>query len=163
MKTLILMRHGKSSWGDPTLDDHDRCLNERGIASAAALGDWLRTGGHLPDAALVSTARRTRETFDGLKLTITPDHRAALYLAEPEVMLAILREIAADSVLMIGHNPGICWLAQELVGAAPAHPRFDDYPTGATAVIRFEAQSWSEIRPGTGEVVDFTVPRDLVD
>ncbi len=162
MKTLILMRHGKSSWGDPTLDDHDRCLNERGIASAKALGDWLRDKGYSPDMALVSTALRTRETFAELSLPCGPQYHGTLYLAEPDVMLASLRKAVGDTVLMIGHNPGIGWLAQDLVTHPPAHPRFDDYPTGATLVVRFAVKDWAEVRPGGGEVLDFIAPRDLM-
>ncbi|WP_135506600.1 SixA phosphatase family protein [Roseovarius aestuariivivens] len=163
MKTLILMRHGKSSWGDPALDDHDRPLNDRGVASVEALGNWLRERGHLPDRALVSTARRTHETFRGLGLDCAEDAQRALYLAEPDTMLETLRKAEGDTVLMIGHNPGIGWLAQDLVTAAPDHPRFEDYPTGATLVVRFDVGNWSEVRPGRGEAVDFIVPRDLTD
>lgn len=162
MKTLILMRHGKSSWGDPTLDDHDRSLNERGIASAKALGNWLREENHIPDTALVSTALRTRETFAGLALKIEPSFHRGLYLAEPDVMLGALRKAAGDTVLMIGHNPGIGWLAQDLVADPPAHPRFDDYPTGATLIARFAVDDWAKVTPGTGACVVFIVPRDLI-
>ena len=67
MKTLVLMRHAKSSWsGD--LSDFDRPLNSRGIRSARALGNWLRSNDLLPDFALVSAAKRTVETFDKLKM-----------------------------------------------------------------------------------------------
>lgn len=163
MKTLILMRHGKSSWGDPTLDDHDRCLNERGIASANALGDWLRRAGHVADTALVSTALRTRETLEELGLECEATYDRALYLAEPDVMLGRLHKAAGDTVLMLGHNPGIGWLAQDLVKTPPAHPRFEDYPTGATLVVRFATDDWASVKTGKGEVVDFIVPRDLME
>lgn len=161
MKTLILMRHGKSSWGDPALDDHDRPLNDRGMQAAERLGEWLRARGHVPDAALVSTARRTRETFEGLGLTCDAAFQGGLYLAEPDVMLGALRKATGGTVLMIGHNPGIGWLAQEIVTRPPAHTRFEDYPTGATLVVRFAAPDWAGIAPRSGEVVDFIVPRDL--
>ena len=70
MRRLILMRHAKSSWDHPTLSDFERPLNKRGQRSAAALGDWLRAQAHLPEAAVVSAATRTIETFQGLGLAV---------------------------------------------------------------------------------------------
>ncbi|MFU1478061.1 SixA phosphatase family protein [Roseovarius sp. C7] len=162
-KRLILMRHAKSSWNHPELEDHDRPLNERGQASARALGDWLRTKGYLPDAILSSTAQRTRDTAALLGLDDIPaEHTRDLYLADAGDMMATLRKAKAESVLMLGHNPGIAWLAELLVAKPPAHVRFADYPTGATLVVQFEIDDWSALQPETGTVVDFTVPRDLM-
>ena len=64
--TLILTRHAKSDWDDPTLDDHDRPLNKRGRAASLALGRWMADAGWKPDEALVSTAARTAETYQGI-------------------------------------------------------------------------------------------------
>ena len=78
-------------------------------------------------------------------------------------MLAALRaaDDRAETVLMIGHNPGIAEFAALMAAAPPAHPRFADYPTAATAVIEFPADGWAGVAPGTGRVAAFTVPRDL--
>jgi phosphohistidine phosphatase len=162
MKTLILMRHAKSDWSlsEP---DHDRPLNARGIRSARALGEWLRQNGLAPDTALVSDARRTRETF-GLLALDTPVHfEPRLYLAEPETMLDLLRRATGDTVLMIGHNPGICALAHALAAEEPAHDRWDDFPTGATLVVRFDIDSWSRTGSRSGAVQGFVVPRSLTE
>lgn len=162
-RELVLMRHAKSSWRVPAIGDHDRPLNGRGRRSARALGDWLRAAGHLPDAVLCSSARRTRDTLAGLALEAPVRCLDALYHAEPEAMLALLRQAQGARVLMLGHNPGLADLAQALVAVPPAHPRFADYPTGATLVAAFDIAGWGALRPGTGRVLDFVVPRDLID
>ena len=76
-------------------------------------------------------------------------------------MLEVLREARATPVMMIGHNPGISEFANRLAIAPPADPRFEDYPTGATTVIRFLRDSWSDVGWDEGEVVDFVTPRQL--
>lgn len=160
MKRLILMRHTKSDWSfsEP---DHARYLNPRGIASARALGHWLRETGREPDTALVSTAVRTRESFGLLGLDIAACFMPSLYHAEPDVMLATLRAAEGDTVLMLGHNPGIASFAQGLVAEPPAHDRFDDYPTGATLVASLAIQDWSEAAPCAARADAFVVPADM--
>lgn len=162
-KTLILMRHAKSSWDDPEQSDHDRPLNKRGRLSADALGNWLRSNGHLPDQALVSSAQRTRETFERLQVKPAPTVLSALYHASPDVVFSTLRAATGQKVLVLGHNPGIGECANWLVKAAPAHPRFHDYPTGATLVAQFEIDDWQELDPGTGVAIDFAIPRELTE
>src|SRR5210317_1055809 len=100
MRRLILMRHAKSDWSHAGMTDHDRPLNNRGIASAAALGNWLRDKGYLPDQVLSSSAERTGQTLLGLKLHPTPDtHFArALYHADAQEMLAQLRAASGQCV-----------------------------------------------------------------
>lgn len=159
---LILMRHAKSSWDDPRQDDHSRPLNGRGRRSAEALGAWLKAKGYLPDVALSSDAERTRETFERLGLDCPVRFTPALYLADTGTMLERLRQAEGRCVLMIGHNPGIGAFAARLVARAPAHPRFDDYPTGATLVADFAADDWADVGYGTGTAVEFVVPRALL-
>ena len=165
MLRLILMRHAKSDWGDPNLEDHDRPLNARGQRSAIALGDWLREEDILPDEILCSSSARTCATLAGLDLPedIAPEFQLGLYLAEPEDMLSMLQQATGDTVLMIGHNPGIAELAHRLVDRAPDHERFNDYPTGATLVVDFDEDYWSEIGWHEGQPSAFVVPRELVD
>lgn len=162
---LILTRHAKSGWDDPGLSDHDRPLNPRGRGDAPKIGAWLRAKGYLPDAALVSSARRTQETWERLSpelgravpMTVLP----TLYHAEAEVILDQLRAQSAPRVMLIGHNPGIGDCAQRIVATPPAHPRFADYPTCATLVAEFPGDDWAAIDWWSGRVVDFIVPRDL--
>lgn len=162
--TLILMRHCKSSWASPGLPDHDRPLNGRGRRSAVALGDWLRERGHLPDLALVSSSRRTQETFEGLGLDCPMETSPRLYHASDEITLRLI-ETTPDTVstlLVIGHNPGFAEVAWRLARTPVDHPRFGDYPTGATTLFRFEAESWAEIGWGAGRAEEFVIPRALL-
>lgn len=164
-KRLILTRHAKSSWDDPTMSDHDRPLNERGKAAAADLGEWLASRGYVPGDVLCSDALRTRKTWDGVApalpgtpvLTLKP----ALYHAGPDVMLAVLRHASAETVMVIGHNPGIAEFAARIVARAPMNPDFGRYPTGATLVVSFEIDDWRDCDWGMGAVRDFIVPREL--
>ena len=127
-KRLILTRHAKSSWDDPLTPDHDRPLNERGKAAAADLGDWLASRGYVPDEVLCSDALRTRKTWSGIAPALpgTPilELKPALYHAGPDVMLAVLRHATGDTVMMIGHNPGIAEFAHRLVTRAPLNADF---------------------------------------
>lgn len=163
MKRLILMRHAKSDWSHDR-EDHDRSLNTRGQRSAKAMGDWLRASDTLPDEVLCSSATRTRETLHGLALNAPPtrfEHR--LYHAAPDTILSLLKDARGQTVLLLGHNPGIGLCAAALVGTAPDHPRFRDYPTCATLIADFDIADWDDLIPGRGKVVDFRVPREFTD
>lgn len=166
MKRLILTRHTKSSWDDPQTPDHDRPLNERGKAAAADLGQWLASRDFVPGEVLCSDALRTRHTFSGIAPALpgTPllELKPALYHAGPDVMLAVLRHAHADTVMMIGHNPGIAEFAARLVAHPPVNPEFARYPTGATLVAEFDVADWASVGFGTGVVVDFVIPREIV-
>jgi phosphohistidine phosphatase len=165
MKRLILTRHAKSSWDDPLMSDHDRPLNERGKAAAADLGQWLASRGYAPQEVLCSDALRTRKTYSGIAPALpgTPvlELKPALYHAGPDVMLAVLRHATADTVMIIGHNPGIADFAARLVAHPPLNPDFARYPTGATLVVDFMVENWAEVGFGMGATVDFIIPREM--
>ena len=165
--TLILTRHTKSDWGTPGLADFDRSLNERGVRSARAIGRWLSERGYRPDEVILSGATRTIETWNGMAGAFDPAPpvviETALYDASPDAILPILRRAREPTALLIGHNPGIGLFANRLGIAAPPHPRFQDYPTGATTVFRFHRDAWADIGWGEGEVVDFVTARQLTD
>lgn len=162
---LILTRHAKSSWDDPTLADHDRPLNGRGRHAAAMIGGWLHSRGDVPEEVLCSDAVRTRETWERIAPLVggSPELRlkSTLYHAGPDVMLAVLRGATAACVMMVGHNPGIADFAERLVARPPSDPEFRRYPSGATLVATFEADRWADVGFGTGSVVDFITPRAL--
>ena len=164
-KRLILTRHAKSSWDDPLTPDHDRPLNDRGKTAAADLGAWLASRGYVPDEVLCSDALRTRRTWSGIAPALpgTPvlALKPALYHAGPDVMLAVLRHASRDTVMMIGHNPGICEFAHRLVAHAPLNAEFQRYPTGATLVAALDIARWEDAAFGTAVTLDFTVPREL--
>jgi phosphohistidine phosphatase len=163
--TLILTRHAKSDWDDPTLSDNDRTLNARGRHDAPRIGAWLQARGYVPDVALVSSARRTQETWELLSpelgravpMTVVP----GLSHAEAGDILRQLKAATPPTVMVIGHNPGIGEFAHRIVDAPAAHPRFIDYPTCATLVARFGGDDWGAVDWWSGQVVDFVVPRDL--
>lgn len=157
---LILTRHAKSDWDDPSVPDHDRPLNARGRRSARALGDWLASRGYDPEEVLCSSSRRTAETWDCAAdavfetlpvLRIEP----ALYHTDPATMLRVLQSATAPTVMMIGHNPGIAAFAAMLPAQPPLDPQFRSYPTAATLVVDFQAEDWAEVQPGQGSVRDF--------
>lgn len=159
---LILMRHAKSGWDDPTMDDFDRPLSERGRRQAPLIGRWLADTGHVPDVALVSAATRTRETWGLIAPEFpeaTVDYRDDLYLAPAHRLRRAPKGLDAECVLILAHNPGIAEVAHELVLHHPQDGEFMRYPTAATTVIAFEAQTWADI--GRGEMIDFTIPRRL--
>lgn len=166
MKRLILTRHAKSNWDDPLMPDHERPLNDRGKAAAADLGQWLATRGYVPDEVLCSDALRTRKTWSGLAPALpgTPilELKPALYHAGPDVMLAVLRHGVGDTVMMIGHNPGIADFAGRIVAQGPMNPEFARYPTGATLVCEFAVGSWADVGWGMGSLMDFIIPREIV-
>lgn len=163
-RRLILMRHAKSGWDDPTLDDHDRPLTKRGNGAAVAIGAWLKENGYLPDAVLSSTARRTVETWRGLAPSLgdpAVEFSSALYLASPGEIMMTLSGRKETCVLMLGHNPGTGALAAGLLDKRPHHADFMRYPSAATTVIDFDIDNWQAVRPGAGTCVDFVVPREL--
>ena len=165
MKRLILTRHAKSAWDDPLTPDHDRPLNDRGKAAAADLGQWLASRGYVPGEVLCSDAVRTRKTWSGIAPALpgTPvlELKPALYHAGPDVMLAVLRHAEHDTVMIIGHNPGIGEFACRLVVHPPMNAEFARYPTGATLVVDFNVENWTEAGFGLGAAVDFIVPREI--
>ncbi|MFC3170147.1 SixA phosphatase family protein [Paracoccus fontiphilus] len=159
-RRLILTRHAKSAWDDPGLPDHDRPLNERGRRSARALGDWLASRGYEPEEVLCSSSARTQETWAmvaGAALEVRPIVRIepGLYHAGPEKMLSILKTATYPTVMMLGHNPGISEFAALLPARLPLDPDFRRYPTGATLVVDFQVDDWSQVEPGQGSVMDF--------
>jgi len=164
---LILTRHAKSSWDDPMLDDHDRALNTRGNGAAKAIGQWISQNGYCPDAVYSSTSRRTSQTWAHIAnhcpQTEEVQFTSALYLASPDRMLTILQGSRRNSVMLLGHNPGTGMLASALVKNPPSHPKFDQYPSAATTVIRFDVESWADVTPRSGQLEAFVVPRDLTD
>lgn len=162
--TLILTRHAKSSWDVPAQNDHSRPLNKRGRRSARAIGNWLSEKGLNPDQVLSSSSQRTRETWDlmGLKAPLVT-YTDNLYHASANGMMNSLAEAREPVVLMLGHNPGISEFASEIVKQPPNHPRFYDYPTCATTVIRFDIDRWSDIHWHSGTVEAFILPRELLE
>lgn len=162
-RRLILIRHAKSGWDNGYADDHRRTLTDRGHAAAEAIGEWLTANGYMPDLILTSDATRALQTTAlvkrGLGATTETQEIGLLYHAAPDTIQEIVAKTEANSVAVIGHNPGIGMAARRFVTYAPTHHRFDDYPTCATTIIDFADEHW--MKPGKGIATDFIVPRDL--
>lgn len=163
---LILIRHAKSSWDDPFGDDHERVLNQRGQASANAVGEWLMTQGYMPDAVVSSDAARAQETTERVMAALDPEPKlrlsGRLYHAAPDTILDLIQSESTGTLAVVGHNPGMGMLANMLVKTPPKHARFSDYPTCGTTVIDFAIESWRDLRPNMGRCEAFVVPRDLI-
>src|SRR5580704_16733629 len=170
-KTILLLRHAKSAWSDPRLDDHERPLNRRGEQVAKAMAEHIVHREPRPDLILCSTAMRTRQTLAPLvKLWDAPappiSLENALYLASEDMLLAHLRSVpdGVGTVLLIGHNDGIWHLAEALAGSGPAGALAalrEKYPTGALATLRPPAGPWRDLAWGSAELTAFVRPRDL--
>ncbi|MFV0246062.1 MAG: SixA phosphatase family protein [Qingshengfaniella sp.] len=167
MRRLILLRHAKAAWDDPTQADHDRPLNKRGRRACAAIGGWLADKGYVPNQVLCSSSARTTETWARLSgfLPDAPTATAlpALYLADVAVLSDTLRAATGQVVAMVGHNPGMAEFAHQLPASLPDHPALGRFPTLATMVVDFDLDDWAGIVPGAGILRDFAVPRDFAD
>ena len=162
---LIITRHAKSSWEFPDLMDHDRPLTRRGRRSSDAIGNWLAEKDHIPETVLSSTSVRTRETWDRMvQYFATPvvvRFEADLYHGGSRSIHSLLATVDTSSVLVLGHNPGIGYFAESVLRSLPTHPDFLRYPTAATLVCEVQLDEAGQVELGTGELVDFVVPRDL--
>jgi phosphohistidine phosphatase len=171
---LLLFRHAKSA-RPPSVDDFDRPLCERGKYAAPLIGAWLREHGMRPELALCSPACRAKETLGLIVGFMNPrpeiQYDPALYLAETPVLLARIRAAAAVSPLMlVGHNPGlqdlgIALLARRQTGAAKKRmiELSRKFPTAGLAVLDFKCHDWKNLQSATGNLVDFVVPKSLME
>lgn len=171
MKTVILLRHAKSSWDDPALADIDRPLNPRGKASAPVMARWLEAKGLLPDLVLCSPSQRTRQTVGRMRKEVPEIPEPAivdmLYEAAPEDILAALRAVppAAATVMVVSHEPTMSstaeLLSDETVSAECA-AAFGHFPTAAVAVFEAEGDDWAALGWGQMRFRSFVKPRDLM-
>ena len=166
-KQLMLLRHAKSSWDDPGLADHDRPLAPRGHRAAELIADHMRTESVAPALVLCSASRRTRETLDliepALREDVSVQIERELYAASEYGLLERVQAVdeGVESVLLIGHNPGIEQLALTLAGSGEKLAAVErKYPTGALATLEFRG-SWSALDPGGAELTDFVTPKQL--
>ena len=170
MKRLALLRHAKSSWDEPDLDDLNRPLNERGWKAARRIGRELKHRDMRFDLVLASTAARARETIDGLQekyeFGAPIRFEPRIYMASAEQLLGLIRALPdnADAPLLVGHNPGLQRLLVELThddGSGLRDRVAQQYPTAALAVVQLPAYRWELVEPGSGEIVELILPREL--
>ncbi len=171
MKTLGLFRHAKSDWHDARARDFDRPLNARGREGALVMGRHIREHGQRWDRIIASPAVRSAETIEiaskdsGHSFAINWDRR--VYLASSATLLDLLREQdnAVQSILLVGHNPGLEDLIFDLVpddGTSPLRDIVEQkFPTATYAVLELPVEHWSDIAEGTARLTRLTRPRDL--
>jgi len=163
MKTLLLLRHAKSDWGDSSLRDFDRPLADRGERDAPRIGKALRKSGVTPDIIIASPAARARATVQAamkaakVELKITFDE--SIYGASSAELMKIIRRLpdADECALLVGHNPGFEDLAGRLTGS---HERM---PTAALACIEFQIEHWNDVNDGQGKLAWRLTPKQLDD
>lgn len=162
MKTLLILRHAKSSWSHSGLGDHDRPLNGRGKIDAPRMGQLLDSEGLVPDLIISSSAKRALTTAQlaaqsaGYQNDIQVTRQ--LYHAGPEEYIDLLHEIkdSHDRVMVVGHNPGMEELVEELTG------RPEGMPTATLAQIELPINSWAEMKGEVnGRLVNIWHPREL--
>ena len=160
MKRVLILRHAKSSWADSSISDWQRPLNERGLRDAPRAGEWLRERSLVPDVIITSDAVRARATAEavakaaGYAQPISVD--PALYHAKPDDVLAVLRSAPSEAgtLLVVGHNPGLEELVEQLTGESV------DLPTAALVHIAMPIEEWGQADGGlAATIVDTWRPR----
>jgi phosphohistidine phosphatase len=163
MKTLLILRHGKTQ-SDAPAGDHARELTKRGHRNAAAMGDYIKTLAGTPDAIITSDATRARQTAEIVATTVgfagplTVQPR--IYDADVNTLLALVRSILdeVDTAIIIGHNPGFEELAEALAGN---HDQGVRLPTSGLALLEFDVERWDAVRAGTGRLREVATPRTI--
>jgi phosphohistidine phosphatase len=172
MRRLMLLRHAKAEKAESGMGDHERRLNARGQSDTVLIGAYMARHALIPDAVMVSTARRTRETWERLAPALSDPPPATyedrLYNAGAEAILAVVKATApaVRTLLVIGHNPGLHDLARLLIasGDVEARERLNEgLPTAGLAVIEFAAETWRKLHPQGGRLERFVSPRSLAE
>jgi phosphohistidine phosphatase len=170
MRTLLLLRHAKSSWENAGLADLERPLAPRGRRTAPLVARRMVEKGWVPDLVLCSQALRVRQTWQLmaplLGEAIPCKTLRSLYPGAPSRLLMTLQRTADEvgTLLLIGHNPGLGVLAVDLCGSGPdqALARMSaKFPTAGLAVIRFDALRWTDLASGGGRLEAFVRPKDV--
>jgi phosphohistidine phosphatase len=166
---LMLLRHAKSEKAEPGMRDRDRELNARGRKDAPKIGAYMAHHGLLPDRVLVSSARRTRETWERMAKAFSDlavDYDDRLYESGTNAILTVIKETArsARTLLVVGHNPGLYDTARLLIAAGDVETRErlnEGLPTAGLAVIDFVVDDWHKLHARGGRLERFVSPRSL--
>ena len=168
MRTVVLLRHAKSSWSDSTLADIDRPLAPRGERASKKLAEYIQRKRIQPALVLCSPSLRTRQTLEAVEASLGK-HCAVkvvpqLYGASERELLEQLQALpeSVGSVMLIGHNPGLHDLALVLASRGTDLAQLEEkFPTGALATLVVNSESWAALGPGMAELVDYVVPKQL--
>lgn len=169
MLRLILLRHAQAA-AHAGGGDSERALTLAGRSEARTIGDWLATEQVKPDLAVISTARRARETWAlvqeiaGFASPVIEEPR--LYLAETPTLLDLMHMTPASvrTLLCVGHNPGFHDYALEMTGMRDTQARLHletGLPTAGLIILEFDAAHWRDVQHGSGRLLHFITPDDL--
>lgn len=160
MKTLLILRHAKSSWEDSSLSDYERPLNERGMKTAPFIGSILLENKLQPDVILSSPALRASQTAllvkEGGGLDAEIEFNDRIYEASPFHLLEIVTATpaSANSLMLIGHNPGMEGLLKLLTGETHS------IPTAGLIKVRLNVVNWADVHNDCGAIEMFIRPRE---
>ncbi len=161
MKTLVIVRHAKSSWNDPGLSDHDRPLNKRGLQDAPFMGTRLAKWGPPVDRVISSSAVRALATAEMIthEMGLAWDEiqiEEALYHATEEEVLDLIweQDDYLDGLMLFGHNPGLTYLVNDL-----SDLDLDNLPTCGVVILQFDVKSWVQIGEDLAVKADFDFPK----
>lgn len=164
-KQLLVMRHAKSSWSGQGLTDFERPLNKRGLRVTPQVAEFICGQGLTPDLVVSSSANRARmtaELFVDHCVGLTPQQlqlRKDFYHASASVYLNFLEHFSGESIdtlMFVGHNPGLEDLVERLAG------QWDAMPTAAVAHFQFDVDDWTEIaHPVTATLKNFWRPKEI--
>lgn len=161
MKTLLLLRHAKSDWGDATLRDFDRPLSARGERDAPRIGRALAERGTLPDLVVSSPANRARTTAAAVAaaagLELEPQLEGRIYEASPGELMQLIRKLPDQTMcaMLVGHNPGFENTLARLTG------KNHRMPTATLACITFQVDRWEDVEDDKGELLWLITPKTL--
>ena len=165
MKTLILIRHAKSSWDDAGLSDFERPLNDRGKRDAPAMAERLYERGIKIDAFVTSPATRAKKTAEQFVKKYKKEKselqlKTELYMAEEESFNDVVSKLDndVDCVAVFSHNPGITDFANSLTEA-----RIDNIPTSGIFAVSIEAKKWNKFKDAKKRFLFFDYPKALVE
>lgn len=153
VRKIYLLRHGEAEFPSAGVEDKQRNLTPKGIEQIFRIGDKFLSLGNQPELILCSTSNRTRQTLDHL-LAVTGlrqkmDCRDDIYEASYTALLSIIERLpnGLKAVLIIGHNPGLSYLAQYLSG-----DRAIQLSTGELVVLEFDLEGWLHVSQGSGYI-----------
>ena len=171
-KTLILMRHSKSSWDNSYKDDFDRPLNSRGRENAQMVAKHIHSWGFKPELTLCSSALRCKQTLE-LIIPYFPKkmhirYLDELYLAPERAILEIIKSIklSIDQMLVIGHNPGLSDLSQSLIYSSNKKNDYSEtqqFPTSAASIFEMSINNWVNFKLSESKIIDFVTPKNLME
>lgn len=160
MKKLVLIRHAKSDWSNPFLDDFLRPLNKRGEKNAPLMAKVLKEKNIRPDLIISSPSLRTKQTLEYFIKKLNYDDEVrfeeSIYEAPYENLLKVIKDIPNiyKIVFLIGHNPGLCDLTNFLLDK-----HFENIPTCGIVEIDFDVKNWKDISKENSNLISFEYPK----